>query len=240
MGPEAPSNARAFKTFVTHEGVYRTNNKGKTRADYDAFAGSLTAAMAAPELLVCSLALASILSGPRIGSFSQPFADNYSVLQAQIQTLCVPYLKDDKDGAKTKTLKQLIQTHDYVGVCVLLAADLQENVPQRLREALTAECCNGSIAAAAHDQAYRHLAMCFLLKKQHGRALEIAEGSRTVIRITSPRRFSWRKYWPTCPVRRTSGPKDRRPQTFVQTGCRSNAALASVERELARRKASPQ
>jgi len=35
--------------------------------------------------------------------------------------------------------------------------------------------CNGSIVTAGHDQASRHLAMCFLLKKEHRMAFEIAE-----------------------------------------------------------------
>jgi hypothetical protein len=163
-----------FKTFVKSEGIYRLNNKGQTKADYSAFVGSLTASMAAPEMLLCSLAFTSILSGPGIGPFSQPFADHYSVLQTQIETLCVPYLKEDASLAKATTLKQLIQTNEYVGICVLLAIDLQDDARKQLREALLDDCCNGSIVSAAHDQASRHLAMCFLLKKEYGRSLEIA------------------------------------------------------------------
>jgi hypothetical protein len=164
-----------FQTFVKSEGLYRLNHKNQTKADYSAFVGSLTASMAAPELLLCSLAFASILSGPGIGSFSQPFADDYGVLQAQIETLCVPYLMDDMGLAKATTLKQLIQTNDYVGICVLLAIDIQDDARKQLRDALIDDCCNGSIVTAAHDQASRHLAMCFLLKKEYGRALKIAE-----------------------------------------------------------------
>lgn len=164
-----------FKTFVKSEGLYRFNNKDKTKADYGAYVGSLTASMTEPELLLCSLAFASILSGPGIGSLAQPFADNYATLQAQIEMLCVPYLKDDTGLAKVITLKQLIQTSDYVGICVLLAIDLQHDARMQLREALLDECCNGSIVKAPHDQASRHLSVCFILKKEYGRALIIAE-----------------------------------------------------------------
>jgi hypothetical protein len=167
-----------FKTFVMSEGLYRVNNRGKTRADYGAFVGSLTASMSPPELIICSLAFASILGGPKIGPLSQPFADDYARLQANIET-CAPYLKDNAELAKAKTLKQLIQTHDYVGVCVLLAIDLRDDARKQLRETLIDACCSGSIVTAAHEQAARHLAMCFLLRKDHGEALRIAQGIAT-------------------------------------------------------------
>ncbi len=164
-----------FKTFVKSEGLYRLNNKDKTNADYSAYVNSLTASMTALELFLCSLAFSSILSGSGIGSLSKPFSGEYTVLQAQILKLCAPYLKNDAGLTKATKLKQLIQTHDYVGVCVLLAIDLQLDAHKKLREALLDNCCNGLIATAAHDQALRHLAICFLLKKEYGRAREIAE-----------------------------------------------------------------
>jgi hypothetical protein len=168
-----------FKIVVVSEGLYRVNNKGKTRADYSASAGSLTASMAPPELLICLLAFASALSGSKIGPLSQPFADDYARLQANIETLCVADWKDNAGLVKAKTLKQLIQTHDYVGVCVLLAIDHQDDARKQLREALIDACCSGSITTAAHDQASRHLAMCFLMRKDHGIALQIARGIAT-------------------------------------------------------------
>ena len=168
-----------FKTLVMSEGLYRVNNKGKTRADYSASVGLLTASMAPLEFLICSLAFASILSGPKISPLSRPFADDYARLQANIETLCIPYLTDDAALAKAKTLRQLIQTHDYIGICVLLAIDLQDETRKNLREALIDACCSGSIVTAAHDQASRHLAMCFLLRKDYGMALQIARGIAT-------------------------------------------------------------
>jgi hypothetical protein len=163
-----------FKTFVAAEGPYRFNNKGRTRIAYGAYVNSLTAPMAPPELLVCSLAFASVLSGPGIGSLSQPFAEDYSRLQGDIEKLCGPCLKGDAGPATAKELKELILTHDYVGVCVLLAINLQDDAYNYLREALINACCSRAIVTAAHDQASRHLAMCFLLRKDHGMALQIA------------------------------------------------------------------
>ncbi|MCW2275940.1 hypothetical protein GJ654_16630 [Rhodoblastus acidophilus] len=164
-----------FKTFVKAEGIFRINHSGQMRTDYDAFAGSLIKPMSEPERMVCLLSFASILSGPCVGSFSQPFQSNYAALQTQIEKLCVPLLKDDDNRLKATTLKQLIQTHDYVGVCVMVALELDGRDQHPLHAALMDNCCNGSIVTAGHDQASRHLAMCFLLKKEHRMAFEVAE-----------------------------------------------------------------
>ena len=174
LGLRFQATLALFKIFVKSEGLYRVNNKAKKIADYGVYVTSLLASMNEPELILCLIAFASILSGPSIGSLSQPFADNYAMLQAHIETLCIPYLKNDANLSKSTTLKQLINTNDYVGVCVLLAIDLQHDDQKQLCEALLDACCNGEISIAAHDQATRHLAMCFLLKKEYGRALEIA------------------------------------------------------------------
>ncbi|MCP1173647.1 hypothetical protein [Ralstonia chuxiongensis] len=164
-----------FKTFVKAEGTFRLNHKGQTRVDYDTFVGSLTTSMTEFEQFVCVLAFASILSGPRVGSLSSPFHGNYAELQKKIEALIVPLLKDDSDkGSKRTTLHDLIQTNDYVGVCVLVAIELGDQHPWHT--VLVDCCCNGSIADAGHDQAARHLAMCFLLRKEHHLAYEIVEG----------------------------------------------------------------
>ena len=165
-----------FKIFVKTEGVFRVNHRDQTSADYDVLVDSLITPMSEPERLICLLAFASILSSPGVGAFSQPFQSNYAALQAQIETLCLPFLKDDDKKSKGTTLKQLIQTNDYVGVCVLVALDLDGGDQHPLYAALMDNCCNRSIVTAGHDQASRHLAMCFLLKKEHRVAFEIAEG----------------------------------------------------------------
>jgi hypothetical protein len=166
-----------FKTFVKAEGLFRINHRGQTREDYDALVGSLVRPMSEPEHLVCLLAFASILSGPGVGSFSPPFLSNYTALQTQIEALCLPLLQDDQKNSKTTTLKELIQTNDYVGVCVLVALDLEHGDKHPLHAMLIDNCCNGSIVTAGHDQAARHLAICFLLKKDHRTAFEIADAT---------------------------------------------------------------
>jgi hypothetical protein len=165
-----------YKTFVKTEGIHRVNHRGHVKVEYGPFVDSLITSMSSSQLFICLLAFASILSGPGIGSLSSPFKDNYAHLQRQIQSLCLPYLKDDDNKSKTTTLKNLVDTHDYVGVCVLVALDLDGGDQNPLYNALIDSCCSGSIVAAGHAQATRHLAMCFLLKKEHRIAFEIADG----------------------------------------------------------------
>jgi len=164
-----------FKTFVKAEGLFRINHRGQTRVDYDAFVGSLITPMSEFEQFVSVLAFASTLSCPGIGSLSSPFQSNYAELQNKIEALIAPLLKTDDDkGSKRTTLRDLIRTNDYVGVCVLVAVECGDQHPWHA--ALLDCCCNGSIATAGHDQAARHLAMCFLLRKEHHLAYEIVEG----------------------------------------------------------------
>jgi hypothetical protein len=127
--------------------------------------------MSENDRLVCLLGFASILSGP-FAVFSRPFQDNYAALQAQIEALCLPFLRD----GQATTLRQLIQTHDYVGVAVLDAINLEGGDQHPLYTPLIDNCCKDNITAARHDQALRHLAMCFHLMKDDPTALEIAEG----------------------------------------------------------------
>lgn len=166
-----------FKIFVRSEGIFRLNNRGREIANYSAFVEDLMAQIPTHELLLYSLAFASILSGASLGHLAKPFAEDYKTIQEQIEILCNPYFKDDAACTQKTTLSLLIQSHDYVGICVLLAVDLKDEADsQQLREELINGCCDGSIVTANHDQASHHLAMCFLLKKEHAIALEIAGG----------------------------------------------------------------
>ena len=164
-----------FRIFVKSEGLYRINHKGQTTSDFDSTLSSLTKRMTEPERLICLLAFASAISGPQLGSFFQSFEANDLAMRAEIEALSLALLKDDDTKSKSATFKQLMQVNDYVGVCVLLAINLDGGDQHPLFAPLVDNCCNGSIVAAAHNQASRHLAMCFLLKKEHRRALEIVE-----------------------------------------------------------------
>lgn len=223
-----------YKTFVMSEGIFRINRKGETSEDYDALVDALIARMTDSERLVTLLAFASNLSGPRIGSFSQPFAKDYARLQAHLETLCQAYLESDQQ--RVTTLKQLIQTNDYIGVCVHLAANLGDENP--LRAALVDSCCNGTILPAGHDQASRHLAIAFYLKKDHRTAFEIADGlaSRnpdwTDIQVLATQILGDTPGAETETTHKIAGIRRGFKLTASQ-----EASLAAIESEIARRKA---
>lgn len=162
-----------FKTFVKDEGLYTLNQKGKTRVEFSRIIDALMKPRQKNERLIFLLAFASILSAPGWDLFSTPFKSNYEQLQNNIEDIIIPLLKQNSDSSKATTLKKLIQSNDYVGVSLLLAIDFEEPHPLRLE--LLESCCNGSISTAGHDQAARHLAMCFLLNKDHHAAFDIVQ-----------------------------------------------------------------
>jgi hypothetical protein len=164
-----------YKSYVKNEGLFRTNHKGQTRVDHDSFVDSMIGAMTPGERLICLLGFASVHTGPLAGPFTSPFSSNYTAFQAEIEKLLLPLLNDDAAQSKAATLKLLLQIHDYVGVCVHLAINLDGGENHPLYPALVNNCCNGTIIVAHHDQAARHLAMSFILKKELGVALDVAK-----------------------------------------------------------------
>jgi len=173
-GMRLPATLALFKTFVRSEGLLRANNKGRTPADFGSVVDGLTSSMSEPELLICLLAFSSVLCGQGLNFFLKWFEPDYKRLQGRVEALCLPYLKDNPTGEKAKLLKQLIDSYDYVGVALLIATELENDPRKLLRDGLLDCCCRGEVIAAAHDQAGRHLAMCFYVKKDHARALAIA------------------------------------------------------------------
>jgi hypothetical protein len=72
-------------------------------------------------------------------------------------------------------LHRLMETDDYVGVCLWLFDHLAGGEKEPVaRELLRLACC-GAVIAAHHDQAQRHLAGCFLRLEEMPAALQIAE-----------------------------------------------------------------
>ncbi|MFY9289597.1 MAG: hypothetical protein WAP03_02670 [Methylorubrum rhodinum] len=163
-----------YKSYLKNECLFRANHRGQTRVDHDTLVTSMTSTMTPEQRLVCFIGLASAHTGSLAGVFTKSFSSNYAAFQAEIEKLLVPLLNDDAARSKAAVLNQLIQTHDYVGVCVHAAINLGGVESHPLFQALIDSCCNGTIVAARHDQATRHLAMCFILKKEHRIALDIA------------------------------------------------------------------
>lgn len=173
-GLRLPAVIARYRLFLKSEGQYRINHQGRTIIDYDTFVMPLVEGLPFEERLIILLAFASLLSGHALGSFTQPFADNYTALQVELETLCLSFLKGGASNSQAGILSQLVGTHDYVGVALVIAIDLEDGPRKALKDGLINVCCNGTIIAARHDQSQRHVAMCFLLGKHYDHALEQA------------------------------------------------------------------
>ena len=182
-GPSWPMRLRAtlalFKLFFKSEGLFRINHRGQTIRDFDEQVAALLAGLSEDQKTVCLLAFASIMTSRRFSAFCKPFEANYAALQARLTQRCSPLIGPENNAQQVETLKQLIGTHDYVGVCLLVATTQQGGEGNPLYALLLDNCCTGNIVAAAHDQANRHLALCFFLKKNLEVALELATGIAT-------------------------------------------------------------
>jgi hypothetical protein len=163
-----------YKYFIKNEGLFRINNQGRTKVEHDALVASMTQAMSPNERLVCLLGFASVHTGPLAGVFTTPFGSNYTVFQAELEMLILPLLNGDEANSQAALLKQLIRTHDYVGVSVHIAINLIGGESHPLYAALVDACCRGAIIAASNNQASRHLAMSYVIKKEHRFAFEVA------------------------------------------------------------------
>lgn len=163
-----------YKSFIMNEGGFRASHKGQTKAEHDTLVASMTQAMSPDKLLILLLGFASVHTGPLADVFTIPFRSDYTALQTKLEMLILPLLNDDGASSKAAILKQLIQTHDYVGVSVHIAINLNGGKNHPLYAELIDACCRQTIIAASNNQAIRHLAMAYVLKKDHLLAFEIA------------------------------------------------------------------
>ncbi len=113
-----------YKSFIKSEGLFRINNQGRVKVEHDALVASMMHALSPNERLICLLGFASVHTGPLAGPLTTPFSGSYTVFQGELEMLLLPLLDDDAANSKSIMLKQLIQTHDYVGVSVHIAINL--------------------------------------------------------------------------------------------------------------------
>lgn len=164
-----------FKIFIKSEGIYRLNHQGKVRIDYDRQVAVLTAGLSEQQRFLHDVAFASVLSGASIGSLGLPFSENYSSLQKQLQVKASSYCQTGDTDSAQELLGQLIKTNDFVGVCIYLATNSSISADSIFSEMMLDACCGQLILAAPHDQAARHLAMCYYHRKDYVTAFSIVE-----------------------------------------------------------------
>jgi hypothetical protein len=163
-----------FKIYMESEGLTRINKKIRIRT-YSKDVAPLVLSMTEDQRLLCAIAFASQFCGPRLGTFAEPLAEDYGILQSEIDVLCKGELLVAICAPVAELLHKLMSTHDYVGVCLLLADQSKAANMGALADALLTFACAGCVVTAPHNQAIRHLAVCLLRKREFARALEIAD-----------------------------------------------------------------
>jgi hypothetical protein len=163
-----------FKIFVRTEGLTRINAK-RTVLSYNNLFGPLLAQLNLYGQLFCAIAFASQFCGQLLFAFTNAFLQEYQALQDRIRTLTAQIFGAALPGDLPAVLDQLLGTDDYVGVCLLLETKLPAAHAMFGRDLLTA-AATGWVVPARHDQATRHLALCFLRLHNFPQALYIADG----------------------------------------------------------------
>jgi hypothetical protein len=163
-----------FKIFARTEGLTRINAK-RTVLSYDDLFGPLLAQMKPYGQLFCIIAFASQFCGQLLSSFTNAFLQEYQALQDRIRTLTAQMFGTEMPAGLPALLDQLLTTYDYVGVCLLLETRLPAAHATFGRDLLIA-ATNQWVVPARHDQATRHLALCFLRLQNFPQALYIADG----------------------------------------------------------------
>ncbi len=163
-----------YKSFVRNEGNFRANHKGRINTDHDALLASMIRELSSDKFLLLLLALCSIHTGALARSSAAQFAADYSAMQLMLEASILPLFSNDAEGSKATTLKRLIETDDYVGVAIHVAANLDGGSTHALRAALLDGCCQGVIAADSSNQSIRHLIICYVLNEDYRGALKIA------------------------------------------------------------------
>lgn len=163
-----------LRIFVRTEGLARINRRPPAEAFSDVL-GSLTRGLGSETKLITEIFLASQFCDQRIATFMKPFEKDYADLQSDIVEL-VRCLVPAEEGARiSEMVRCLVETHDYVGVCLYLYGELKSSKLEILVGDLILMACDGVIQAAHHDQSRRHLCGCFLHLGRYNEALGLAD-----------------------------------------------------------------
>ena len=164
----------AFKIFIRSEGILKINRK-ISRRTYKEEILPLTSSMTDIPRLLCKLSFASQFVTAEFGTYANQFQEEYHSLQSEIESLCNGSELADICMPVKNTVQQLIATHDYVGLCVVISDQLtQANKTEIAKEFLVA-ACTGAVAAAPHDDAIHNLAVCFQRNGDVSFAHQLAE-----------------------------------------------------------------
>jgi len=163
-----------LRMFVASEGLIRINRRIETESFANAL-GMLTAGLKDEIRLIVQIVLASQFCDPLLATFRPKFLNDYKTIQQDIALLSDRMLQGKVETEFADMLHRLMETDDYVGVCLWLFDHLAGGENEPVARELLRLACRGAVIAAHHDQAQRHLAGCFLRLEEMPTALQIAE-----------------------------------------------------------------
>lgn len=170
-----------FKAFVRSLGFARLNEKsmGRSPALELSYANDIEpylAGLPAIRKLLCVVAFASQFCSQQLSYCAKPLAAEYEALRAAVERLCKEVIPSELlPNDQVELLQKLIETHDYVGVCLWCAYRFDSAQLGPLADDLLTAACGGWVIAAPHHQATVHLIGCRLRKSDVAEALRLAD-----------------------------------------------------------------
>ncbi|MEV3809730.1 hypothetical protein RI496_18720 [Aeromonas dhakensis] len=163
-----------LRIFVRTEGIARINRKLPTEAFSDVL-GSLIFGLEPRDKLITKIFLASQFCDQQIASVMKPFETDYVDLQTDIVALVRSLTPEEEAARISEMVRRLVDTHDYVGICLYLYDELKNGDLNSLARDLVMMACDGIVRVAYHDQSRKHLCGCFLHLERYKEALSLAD-----------------------------------------------------------------
>jgi hypothetical protein len=105
----------------------------------------------------------------------KPFETDYVDLQTDIVALVRSLTPEEEAARISEMVRRLVDTHDYVGICLYLYDELKNGDLNSLARDLVMMTCDGIVRVAYHDQSRKHLCGCFLHLERYKEALSLAD-----------------------------------------------------------------
>jgi hypothetical protein len=134
----------------------------------------LTIHLSGNEKQLHEIVLASQFCSPRLSPYRNEFAEERRLVTAEIDRLCREDIFAENYGQNSETVRDLLTTEDYVGLCLLVAIQLLSKDESGFANNFLTVVRDGAVIPANHDQATRHLACCFLQLGEAETAFAIA------------------------------------------------------------------
>jgi len=146
--------------FVRFEGLSRMNRQGH-RIEYESATSWLTDQLSGVEKLLSEIVLASQFCRPPLCTYLKVFDEDRKSVPDELEQLCRCHVFKGSFGGMESLVHDLINTDDYVGLCLMIADQFEKDGRSEVAKSTFELVCRGFVVAAHHNQALRHLAVCY-------------------------------------------------------------------------------